>query len=279
MLTIAASYDLEQDATLPDHGLCLLFIGGARPDREAVREFVRSEQSLSISFDPAARPNLKLVGSEGADASKLAITEDRQPDWLELLSAGLTFDLKGFAPGVPIRAPGVNFSFDFEDMPPIPGFDVLHLLPGRHLAGGEASLPVVAAMLGLARDMVRHFPEVEGVIWPASQSVIGRRFFESSITAWLEGGAFPALGLTAFRETMDGGLQSLGLSYFIGQELRIEPQLVADKVAATRLGIRLVNHLLLLGTLAREEHVIAPDGARLVLVPSQNGKFIRVQPA
>ncbi len=134
-------------------------------------------------------------------------------------------------------------------------------------------------MLELARDMIHHFEGIEGAVWPASRSVIGRRFFESTVTAWLSGGAFPALGMTAFSATFDGALQSIGLAYFIGQELRIEPSLASDKPAATRLGIRLVNQLLIMGGLSSSEHVIAPDGSRLVLAPSANGKFIRVQPA
>lgn len=275
MLAIAASYDIEEGAW-PNHGLCLLFAEGTRPDREAIREFVRLQANVSISFDPASRPQLRLVRGEDAEAPAGDATNS---DWLELLWAGLTFDLSGFAPGRLTRVPDVKFSFDFDGKPPVSRLEALHLVPGRHLAGGEASLPVVSALLGLARDIIAHFTEVEGAVWPPSKSVIGRRFFESSVTAWLDGGAFPVLGLTAFQESVDGGLQTSGLSYFIGQELRIEPSLSMDKLAATRLGIRLVNHLLLLGTLTREEHVIAPDGSRLVLAPSRNGKFIRVQPA
>lgn len=109
-------------------------------------------------------------------------------------------------------------------------------------------------------------------------SVIGRRFFESVATAWLEGGAFPALGLTAFRETVDGALQSVGLDFWIGQELRLEPPISHDKVAATRLGVRLINQLILVGAMTQAERVTAPDGSRLVMRPSTNGKFIRVWP-
>jgi hypothetical protein len=61
-----------------------------------------------------------------------------------------------------------------------------------------------------------------------------------------------------------------------GQELRIEPPLSADKVAATRLGIRLVNQLVLTGGLEADERIIAPDGSRLVLRPSRNRAIISV---
>jgi len=137
-------------------------------------------------------------------------------------------------------------------------------------------MPVVKAMIALARDLVHHFESLEAVVWPTSQSAIGRRFFESVTTAWLDGGPFPALGLTAFRETIDGAMQSTGLDFWIGQELRIEPPLSSDKVAATRLGVRLVNQLIAVGGIEGDERIVAPDGTRLLLRTSRNWRFIRV---
>lgn len=279
MLAIAASHDLDKSGAPPSHGLFLLFTEGNRPDREAIREFVRAQQKVSISFDPAARPNLRLVPEGGEAPAPSDSDNTRSSDWLELLFAGLTFDLEGFSPGASIRARHVEHSFDFDGMSSPLQMEALRLVPGRHLSGGETSLPVVGAMLELARELIQHFDTIEGAVWPPSRSVIGRRFFESTVTAWLAGGAFPALGLTAFQESFDGALHSVGLSYFIEQELRIEPSLAADRIAATRLGIRLVNQLIILGRLSHEEQVVAPDGSRLALVPSGNGKLIQVQPA
>ena len=82
--------------------------------------------------------------------------------------------------------------------------------------------------------------------------------------------------ITAFRETADGALQSEGLDFWIDQELRIEPPLAHDKVSATRLGVRLINQLVLVGGVASSERVVAPDGTGLVMRPSRNGKFVRV---
>ena len=136
-------------------------------------------------------------------------------------------------------------------------------------------MPVLKGILGLAGALTQHFEDLQAVYWQPSRSAIGRRFFESVITAWLEGRAFPALGLTAFDEVADGALQSVGLAFWIGQELRIEPPLTADKVAATRLGVRLVNQLVIVGGLDESERIIAPDGTRLVMRPSRIWDFIR----
>lgn len=196
--------------------------------------------------------------------------------WLELLRDGMSFELSGLAPGEGLSLPHVEFVFDFSAPPEPFDYEALLLAPGHHLAGGERTLPVARALLGLARDLVDHFAELEGVIWPPSASAIGDQFFESVVTAWFEGGPFPALGLTAFRETTDGALQTEGLSFWIDQELRIEPPLSLDKVSATRIGVRLVNQLVLVGGIDASERVVAPDGTRLVLRTSRNGQFVRV---
>ncbi|MEM6584310.1 MAG: hypothetical protein AAF692_00985 [Pseudomonadota bacterium] len=221
-----------------------------------------------------------MVTSEDAErsteVSRLNETQLAEPVWVELLREGLTFDLLGLAPGPKVDFPEIEYRFDLEARPTASGSDVLYLKPGKHLSGGKRTLPVVKGLIGLARDITNHFDDLEAVAWPAAQSAIGRRFFESVASAWLEGGPFPALGLTAFRETMDGALQSVGLSYWTGQELRIEPPLSANKTDATRLGVRLINHLVLAGRLEADDRLVAPDGRALSLRPSANGQFVRV---
>lgn len=186
---------------------------------------------------------------------------------MELLCEGLTFDLRGLADGPSRPVPDIAHRFDFSAAAAMAELEALSITPGPHLAGGERSMPVLKGILGLARDLTQHFEDLQAVYWQPSRSAIGWRFFESVITAWLEGRAFPALGLTAFDEVADGALQSVGLAFWIGQELRIEPPLTADKVAATRLGVQLVNQLVIVGGLDESERIIAPDGTRLVMRP------------
>lgn len=199
-----------------------------------------------------------------------------QQHWLELLRDGLTFDLSGLAPGPASPFPDIDHRFDLPGLPGAGDHESMTLRPGPHLSSAGNSLPLLRTMLGLACDLVRHFDDLVAVGWGPARSAIGRRFFESVTSAWLDGGPFPALGLTAFVETPDAALHSVGLSFWIGQELRIEPPLSADRVAATRLGIRLVNHLVLIGGLEADDHITAPDGTRLVLRPSRNRALISV---
>lgn len=247
-----------------------------------MRDFTSSQRLISLTDDPSDDAPLHLVDadtvpsltSEDTTAPKSAPFEDEV--WVELLREGLTFDLGGLAQGAPSAFPVIEHRFDLESVPTTFGHEALHLVPGQHLAGGERSMPVVKGLMAVARDLAHHFEDLQAVAWPPSQSAIGRRYFESTSTAWLEGGAFPALGLTAFRETIDGALQSVGLEYWIGQELRIEQPVSSDRVSATRLGIRLINQLIIVGGLDESERIVAPDGSRLVMRPSRNGKFIRV---
>jgi hypothetical protein len=256
----------------------LLFAPGKRPARAAILDFVARQQSVLLSHDPAGEAGVELAvaeGNPGQPAGRSASARDEA--WLELLRDGLTFDLCGLAPGPCPAVPPITHRFDFAPAGSEHALEALAVIPGPHLAGGERSMPVMKAMLGLARDLAHHFPDLVAIHWAPSHSAIGRRFFESVITAWLEGGAFPALGLTAFEEAADGALQSVGLDIWIGQELRIEPPLTADKIAATRLGVRLVNQLVLVGGLDESERIIAPDGTRLVMQTSRNSQFIRIR--
>lgn len=250
--------------------LHLLFARGKRPDRHAVTAFAGRLPAVSVSHDPVAghAAEAALVGDEAVWPGQL--------QWLELLRDGLTFDLSGLAPGPGSTFPAIAHRFDLPALPSSDDYEAMVLRPGPHLAEGVGSLPLMRELLALGCDIVRQFDDVLAVCWAPAATAIGRRYFESVTSAWLDGGPFPALGLTAFTETADAALESVGLAFWIGQELRIEPPLSADRVAATRLGIRLVNHLVLAGGLAEDDRIIAPDGSRLVLRPSRSRALINV---
>ncbi|MEM8725081.1 MAG: hypothetical protein AAGE86_06130 [Pseudomonadota bacterium] len=269
---------IDQSQHADAKGLHLLFAVGKRPTRAAVKEFVENQKAVSVAHDPSEDSPLQLVDVDDENFRRQAETRRDPCDevWMELLREGLSFDLRGIAPGQPREFPEIEHRFDLEKNPGTFRMEALLLEPGQHLSGAEASLPVVKGLLALARDLVHHFDDLIAIVWPPSRSAIGRQYFESISTAWLEGGAFPALGLTAFREAIDGALQSIGLEFWIGQELRIEPPLSTDKVAATRLAVRIINQLIIVGGLEESERIVAPDGTRLVMRPSRNKKFVRV---
>jgi hypothetical protein len=257
----------------------LLFEPGKRPEVAAVHAFVAAWDKVVVSHDPAAEHS--ATGYEADLTGPERITGARMPadarQWVELLRNGLTFDLVGLAPGLACDPPAIAHRFDWPDKRPADSFESLCLRAGPHIEGGAAALPVLRTMVGLARDLAFFFEELAAVVWAPSFSIIGRRFFESTATAWLDGGPFPALGLTAFDVAPDGALESTGLKLWVGHEMRIDPVLSTDRIAATRLGVRLINHLVRLGGLRSDEQLIAPDGTRLVMVPASDDGLIVVQ--
>ncbi len=274
------SWPIVEHVPAAETELFLLFAAGKRPNPAALKKFAQSQRTVSLTHNPYDDGLLQLVTPDHAEAKRPEM-RSADPDlaerlWVEVMREGLTFDLTGLAPGPDCAFPAVESRFDLDNQPTGFRFEGLKLTPGQHLTGGQRSLPVVKGLIALARDLTHHFDGLEAIVWPASQSAIGRRFFESVVTAWLEGGPFPALGLTAFRETSDGALQSVGLDFWIGQELRLEAPIASDKIAATRLGVRIINQMVLSGTLRQSDRVVAPDGRVLTLHPSANGKFIRV---
>ena len=196
--------------------------------------------------------------------------------WLELLSSAMTFDLVGLDPGKPVNLPEIRNRLDLAGDFRETDCEAICVMPGPHLSGGANSLPVVRVMLGLVAGLSAELPNARAIFWHPASMMIGPDLFRSNAESWLNGGPFPARILTGFKHMTDGGLQSEGLAFFTGQEIRIEPDSVGDYQTATLLAGRLVEQLAQHGPLSQIEEVIAPDGNQMRLEPSGNGKFVRV---
>ena len=118
----------------------------------------------------------------------------------------------------------------------------------RH--AGEEALAALAAM-----------PGVEAAVWLPARVAMGTRYFIDAAQAWLGGGAFPALGLTALVDASDGGVESHGLAFFVGRELQVAPWPGASGAAVAKLVVRAV-HALTAGTTA-PARLTGPDGEAL----------------
>lgn len=242
-------------------GVALLFHEGARPGAAAVRALA-THGGFSISHDPS------IEGSSNNSGDG---------NWLELLINGLVFDLVGLADGPPAATLASRHRFGIEDAE-LGEVETVALVPGPHLAGAEAMLPIVRSQLALALQLSQ-LPDLAAVGWAPVQSRMATDYFATVASGWLEGGAFPALGLTALVPSLDGGLQSEGLTFFTGQELRIEPELAEDRVAAAKLAVRLIDQLAAQDAIDRRFEFGGLDGEPLLLEPSANGRFVRVRAA
>lgn len=241
-----------------DGALLLLFRQGQRPDGDAFHEAVRKAGRLSVThhFD-----------------------EDGAVVGVELLRDGMTYDVAGLSPAAGMPVPTARHRYGFDESGDGEPLEAVSLAPGPHLEAGAHSIPVVRTMAGIAADLLGALSAATAVVWPPARSCIGPGFFIASVASWRSGGAFPALGLTAFDDEPGGGMRSEGLAWFTGQELLISADLAKERAAAARLAIRLVNQLVSQGRVATSEFIVAPDGGRLALEPTRDGKTVRVRRA
>lgn len=242
------------------------------------------EGALLLLFPPGQRPTTDVLRQVASETERLAVTATLGESahahgamGIEVLRDGMTYDLIGAAPGPAVALPPLRHRLGVAR--DLQLGSALALQPGPHLAAGSRTLPVVRTMIRVAVMTVSHFPGLRALAWAPARTLIGLDFFISTMTAWLAGGAFPALGLTAFDRDPGGGVRSEGLAFFTGQEIHILPEVASDPMVATRLGVRLMNQLVGQTRIAGDEAILGPDGDRLVLEPASNGTLVRVRRA
>ncbi len=249
--------------------------------REAFKATAQTSSGLSLIFAPGKRPGAPVV--ERLSATRVAgpgsfcvshMSNDGS-DWLELLTSGLTFDLTGLAPGSGAPLPKLRHVFGMTRDEAHEAGEAVDIIPGPHLASAAAMMPVVRAQVGLGCELAQ-LPDVKAVCWHVSGSWMSPDYFMRMVEQWLIGGAFPALGLTALKRTVDGGVESEGMAFFIGKECRIEPDISISPADSAKLAIRVIHHLMEGNQIESPTNLTGPSGERLQLEPSKNGRYVRV---
>jgi hypothetical protein len=237
----------------------LLFARGRRPSADAVRALAAANTGFSFSFAPDA--------SGGRGAAEIT--------WLELLTSGLTFDLHGLEPGPAAQFPPRQRDVGLGEEIAPGSVEPVTLSLGPHLTGGVGLVPVLKMLASLAATL-SGLEGVRAVAWHSARNWIDPGTYRDSVESWVEGGVFPGLVLASLALSPDRGMHSEGLSLFTGQELRLEPDLAVDLPEAAKLAVRLLDHFVERGKVEAADTIIGPDGAKLQLEPSGNGKFVRV---
>lgn len=240
---------------------------------------------LSLLYAAGERPSAddvaRLLDGQAAPSEQMARISHRPDEaegWVELLASGLTFDLSGLAPASPISPePDVHRFGVSADMQSAALEEVV-LAPGEHTASGAAMLPIVRVMCGLGARLAL-LGKVKAVCWHPAHSWMEPSYFRRIIAAWLGGGAFPALGLTALVRTPDGALESRGLAFFTGQELRMDAREGESAAATAKLAVRVIDLLVRQGRVGQQFDLPGPDGKQLLVVPSPDGEIVRVSRA
>lgn len=238
--------------------LSLLFAAGERPDSAAV-----------------ARLATAAGGKAGGVPFAIAHDPGAGESWLELVALGLTFDCTGLSPGVgaPVAADGIMFGLDRTLLGE--GLEAVSLEPGPHLRGGGALLPVVRVLAGLGAALCA-LEGVRAVCWSPAGTWMEPGYFVRLIDDWLDGGAFPALGLTGLVREPDGALHSTGLEFLIGQELLLEPRQGQSTADAARIAVRLIHELVARGALEESTTLTGPGGEVLRALVSPGRRLVRV---
>lgn len=232
---------------------------------------------LSLVFAKGERPAGNAVAEAGlADGSAGGFSISHRPEpaegWLELLSSGLTFDCLGIAPGEAMPAPAHGAMLGLDS---IPDGEAVALRPGPHIAAGRGMLPVVRVLAAIGMRLAT-LPGVRAVCWQPAGSWMEPGYYRRVVGDWLEGGAFPALGLTSLRRESNGAMVSLGLGLLIGQELRFAPERNLSAGAVARILVRLIHELISNGPLAEPKEFTGADGEQLLAVPVRGGEQLRV---
>ncbi|MEE4451136.1 hypothetical protein [Novosphingobium resinovorum] len=254
-----AGSDPAEGAWAGSAGLTLIFAPGTRPDADGVARLIAASREAGLAASVSHRP----VG---------------EATWLELLASGLTFDLVGLAPGkgAPIPEPVQRFGLDEGDDPG--AGEAIALVPSGHILGGAGMQPVMRIMLGLAANLVlglKAETPVRAVAWGPARTLMEPRYFCRMVLAWLGGGAFPALGLTALLAAPDGSVASRGLAHFTGQEIQLEAREGESAADTVKLAVRVIDHLVRRGRLTAPLRIEAAPQA-LLAEPSQVGKLVLI---
>lgn len=239
-----------------DHAVLLLFAPGHRPDVQTLREVSRTGGQFAITLDG--------LESEG------------QSVWLELLANGLAFDMSGLAPGKQFGqiADGHYFGLD-KDFDPATCEAVL-LSPGPHLMSGGMMVPVLRCLAWVAAQL-SGLPQLRAICWQAASTVCAPDYFHDGVMRWIEGGAFPGLGLTALVPQPDGSIVSQGLTLFTRQELRLDLVAGEDPSDGAKLALRLLHWLVENGRIDTVQSLAGPSGETLLLEPDPSRGIVRVR--
>lgn len=218
-----------------------------------MRALSESDGSFSVSHDPSDDPN-----------------------WLEILVDGLTFDVTGLGPEAQSAVAAISnpeHQFDIQ-LPDNAELIELQIRPGPHISAA-ASVPGVFRVHMMLLNSLAQLGGVAGVGWLPSNSLMSPAYFHKIITHWLDGGPFPALGISALRKKPDGAFVSKGLAYFTGQEIEVTPGKNAPQELA-KLAIRVIDYLVDYGHLDKELTIESPAGGYLLLSPDADGNVVKV---
>ncbi|QWC58054.1 hypothetical protein F7D01_14165 [Erythrobacter sp. 3-20A1M] len=194
---------------------------------------------------------------------------------IELRLGGMAFDLVPALADAGFEDVAFNHRIEVPNAVRVTPQSARFLVPAPHIASGKRSMPVIREWLGLAARLVASMPQVAAVGWTPASLLMDRDYFCSHIGRWIRGGMFPASVVSVLTPSLGEALQSEGMAFFNGQELRLEGSFTPGPATADRLAQRVLGHLAHHGPLSQIKDFLLPEGGTMRLEPSPNGRFVR----
>ena len=259
--------------TVRSSGALLIHFAANRvPSAETVRDALQAADGVSLSIDRSSSPD----GAQSGD------DRDVDPGFIEVVGSGVSADLTGFVTPAAAERNAASTTYPRADSDPIrepESFGALALSPGPHLSGPVMNASILKTLCRMALALGRELPGTVGYGWSDGATFHFPDAFGDALANWEEGGRFPVDLFVGFRSDLDGGLSSRGLHVFTGQEIRLDPPLVADPSEGRRLAARLAEQLIPIGKIDGTQQFTLPDGRIITLERSLNGRFARAFPA
>ena len=220
-----------------------------------------------LLFDGLARPSVADMAAMARNGAFAIAHRDDRGGGVEMLRDGLSFDCRGLAPGRALRCGPAVQTLDLPAEPALTDLAMVALGPAGHLAGAASLLPVVRMLGGLLVDLCAA-AGLRAVVWLPARLAVSPAWFAQSVGAWLGGGPFPALALTALSRG-DRGFVSQGLGFFTSQEFVMSRPDGGLRETDARGAVRLIDWLVAHGRVDAPCEVdligfgavgIAPDG-------------------
>ena len=189
----------------------------------------------------------------------------------ELLRDGLTFDLAGLAPALPLDVPAVAHRVALPGEFNLSELEAIWFQVGPHLAGAENLLPVLRVAAAILKHLTR-MDQLAAIVWRPARVVMSPAWFAEAIGVWLAGGPFPALALTALARS-EKGLASEGLDFLIGQEFVLHARTGAPSREDSRIAVRLTDWLVAHGRVDSAREVVLSGVGAVWLEPDGHNRL------